>query len=125
MAGKTKPMSQVKQMLLLQQQGRKIKVIARNLGISKNTVKSYLERIIKLGKPIEELLALDDPALEAIFNTGNPAYKDDRYVYIKNKLDYYASELKRKGVTQKLLWEEYIEEVPDGYSLTQFCFHLR
>lgn len=125
MAGKTKPMSQVKQMLLLQQQGRKIKVIARNLGISKNTVKSYLERIIKLGKPIEELLALEDPVLEAIFNTGNPAYKDDRYVYIKNKLDYYASELKRKGVTQKLLWEEYIEEVPDGYSLTQFCFHLR
>lgn len=37
-------MSQIKQLLLLQQQGQKIKAIARNLGISKNTVKSYLAR---------------------------------------------------------------------------------
>ena len=125
MAGKTKPMSQIKQLLLLQQQGHKIKVIARNLAISKNTVKSYLERIIRLNKPIEDLLSLDDLALESIFNPGNPAYKDHRYKYIKNRLEYYATELKRKGVTQKLLWEEYIAEVPNGYSLTQFTFHLR
>ena len=125
MAGKNKPMSQVKQLLLLQRQGNKIKFIARNLGISKNTVKSYLARIISLNKPIEELLSLDDPALELIFHGGNPAYKDERYEYIKTRLDYYAAELKRKGVTQKLLWEEYIADVPDGYGLTQFAFHLR
>lgn len=85
MAGKNKPMSQVKQLLLLQRQGNKIKFIARNLGISKNTVKSYLARIISLNKPIEELLSLDDPALELIFHGGNPAYKDERYEYIKTR----------------------------------------
>ena len=83
MAGKIKPMSQIKQLLLLQQQGQKIKAIARNLGISKNTVKSYLARIIVMNKPIEELLAMDDPALASIFHGGNPAYKDTRYVYEK------------------------------------------
>ncbi|WP_175494778.1 LuxR C-terminal-related transcriptional regulator, partial [Salegentibacter flavus] len=35
-------MSQVKQILLLRQQGKGIKTIAKNLSISKNTVKGYV-----------------------------------------------------------------------------------
>jgi DNA-binding NarL/FixJ family response regulator len=42
MAGKPRPMSQIKQLLRLHSQGYSIKAIARTLGISKNTVKSYL-----------------------------------------------------------------------------------
>ncbi len=38
-------MSQIKQMIRLQQQGYAIKSIARSLSISKNTVKSYLYKI--------------------------------------------------------------------------------
>lgn len=41
MAGKPKPMSQIKQLLQLYQPGKSIKFIARSLGISKNTVKAY------------------------------------------------------------------------------------
>ncbi len=44
MAGKPKRMSQVKQILQLHKQGHGNKTIARNLGISKNTVKSYLRK---------------------------------------------------------------------------------
>ena len=36
-------------------------------------------------------------------------------------MEYLAGELKRKGVTRKLLWEEYRRDHPDGYSYTQFC----
>ncbi len=32
-----------------------------------------------------------------------------------------ASELKRKGVTLHLLWQEYREAHPDGYGYTWFC----
>src|SRR5699024_9516553 len=42
MAGKPKPMSQVKQILRMHYKGTGIKTIARNLQISKNTVKDYL-----------------------------------------------------------------------------------
>jgi transposase len=70
------------------------------------------------------MLSLEDPELELLFSCGNPAYKDKRFEYIKSKLDYYQSELKQHGVTRKLLWEEYLEEIPSGYGLTQFCFHL-
>jgi transposase len=35
-------------------------------------------------------------------------------------------ELKRKGVTRLLLWEEYAEANPDNhYQYTQFCFHYQ
>ncbi|WP_262508130.1 helix-turn-helix domain-containing protein [Sphingobacterium haloxyli] len=42
MAGKPRHLSQIKQMIRLHKQGYAIKSIARSLGISKNTVKSYL-----------------------------------------------------------------------------------
>jgi len=48
MAGKIKPMSQIKQLLLLLGQGKKIKFIARTLGMSKNTVKSYISKTVEL-----------------------------------------------------------------------------
>ncbi|WP_291860862.1 helix-turn-helix domain-containing protein [Marinilabilia sp.] len=38
-------MSQIKQLLQLHQQGKSKKEIARILGISRNTVKSYLRKI--------------------------------------------------------------------------------
>lgn len=117
-------MSQIKQLLLLHGQGKKIKHIARILGISRNTVKSYLARINDLKLSPQYLLSTEDPELEHILSGGNPAYKDDRFEYIKSKLDYYQEQLRHKGVTRKLLWEEYLEEVPSGYGLTQFCFHL-
>ena len=117
-------MSQVKQLLRLHQQGAGKKKIARTLNISKNTVKSYLDKLEHLKLSTEELLQLDDVAFEAKFHAGNPAYKDDRYEHLKENLDYFTRELKRTGVTAHLLWEEYIAGYPQGYSRSQFCHHL-
>ncbi|TKG87731.1 IS21 family transposase [Puteibacter caeruleilacunae] len=124
MAGKPKSMSQIKQLLRFCQEGIPKKTIARNLGISKNTVKSYLDKLSSLRIDVADLLAMDDPVLESKFHAGNPAYKDDRFEHLKGKLDYYISELNKTGVTKNLLWEEYITEYPKGYSRSQFCFHL-
>lgn len=124
MAGKTKLMSQVKQLLRLHKQGYKIKAIARKQGLSKNTVKRYLQKVDAAGWSIDVLLALEDPELEAKFHSGNPAYKQDRYEQLKNKLDYYVQELSKTGVTKFLLWEEYRRDCPDGYGRSQFYHHL-
>ena len=59
MAGKPKPMSQIKQLLQLHQQGKGIKFIARSLGISKNTVKAYLAKVSLSPLDVQGLLALD------------------------------------------------------------------
>jgi DNA-binding transcriptional regulator LsrR (DeoR family) len=47
MAGKPKRMGQVKQLIRLYEQGLGKKTIARRLGMSKNTVKTYIQKIEK------------------------------------------------------------------------------
>lgn len=125
MAGKAKAMSQIKQLLRLHHQGDSIKQIARSLGISKNTVKSYLVKLSTGKLSLLDLLKLDDPVLEANFHADNPAYKDPRFEHMSNNLTYYAKELKRVGVSRTVLYDEYISGYKDGYSYSQFCFHLR
>ena len=124
MAGKPKPMSQIKQLLQLHERGKNKKFIARSLGISKNTVKAYLAKVALSPLNIESLLTLDDPILEGKFHAGNPAYKDERFDHFKTNLDYFEKELSRVGVTKQLLWEEYRRDYPGGYGHTQFCYHL-
>lgn len=125
MAGKPRPMSQIKQLLRLHKKGDGTKTIARNLGISKNTVKSYLGKLPHLNMSIDELLSLEDPELELKFHAGNPAYKDPRFEHLKSHLDYFEKELNRVGVNKKVLWEEYKVDYPNGYEYTQFCHHLK
>lgn len=124
MAGKTKRMGQIKQLLLLLEQGRKKKEIARALMMSKNTVKNYLDKIGMLNQSIETLKNLEEPELERILHAGNPAYCDRRFDELKQKLDYYEKEYQREGVTLLLLWEEYRQDHPLGYGKTQFSYHL-
>jgi hypothetical protein len=66
MAGKPRPMSQIKQLLQLYKQGKGKKAIARSLNISKHTVRSYLNMFERATMDIDSLLALEDPVLEAV-----------------------------------------------------------
>jgi transposase len=132
MAGKIKTMSQIKQLLIMHGQGKGKKTIAKALGVSKNTVKSYLLKAELLFNckgahdTPESLLALDDPQLEARLHAGNPAYKDDiRYGQLQEKMEYILGQLKIKGVTKNLLWEEYRIENPLGYGYSQYCWHIQ
>ncbi len=124
MAGKPKRMSQIKQLILLHKQGIGKKTIARTLGISKNTVKSYLTKIETGELDIDTLLLLEEPVLASKLFAGTPSYKEDRYEHLKTHLAYYVNELNKTGVTRKTLWDEYILDHPDGYRFTQFCYHV-
>ena len=101
--------------------------------MSKNTVKRYLHKLSDLGSDtsegltVEGLVQLDNPLLEAKFHAGNPAYKQEeaRYAELQERMPYLLNELEQKGVTRKLLWEEYKQACPNGYGYTQFCFHLQ
>lgn len=124
MAGKTKNMSQIKQLLLLKKEGVSNRKAAEIVGINKETANNYVRKAFADELGIEGLLKLDDPVLEHRLKGGNPAYTDKRFEVFKKLLPYLQEEMKRKHVTLKLLWEEYVEEHPDEhYSLTQFRFH--
>jgi transposase len=128
MAGIIKRMSQIKQLLRMHHQGKGRKEIARALGMSKTTVKSYIDKLAVGELDIDRLLEMDDPALEHQFHAGNPSYKDPRYIYLESRVGHYCGELSRKGVTKYLLWQEYRGECVHagcaGYAYTQFCYHL-
>lgn len=124
MAGKARPTSQIKQLLRLRQPQCGIKTIARRVGISKNAVKSYVSKLSQITQPISELLTLEDPVRETRFHGGSSVYKDLSYEHMSNKLDYYYQRTQACRGTPPDAWEEYIRAYPQGYSYSQFCFHL-
>ena len=121
MAAKPKPMSQIKQILRLHQQGKSIKFIVRNLSVSRNTVRKYLALGRASGRPTGELLSLEEAELEQILSPGSGAKETDRYEDLVGQYEYFCKELARTGVTRWLLWSEYRQSHPDGYSYSQFC----
>ena len=124
MAGKTTRMSTIKQVLQLHKEGVSNRRIANKLGLYKGTVNGYIRKVKDNGFSIDSLLSLEDPVLEKKFSAGNPAYKDDRFDVLKDKLSYFEQELRRPHVNRHTLWEEYRAEHSTGYSYSQFCYHL-
>lgn len=123
-------MHQIRRVIEFYQQGIGVREIARLSGLSRNTIREYLKRITSSGLTPEELLHLSDELLSPIVYTEsiekNTAGRsaDDRYGSIESRLDYYRTELDRRGVTRQLLWKEYINDHPQGYSYSQFCEYL-
>lgn len=93
-------------------------------GISKTTASGYISRFKKSGLEIEAALGMSDRDLSRIFY---PELKQNRESKRKETPEpdwnYIRSELSNKGMTKQLLWEEYREQHPDGYGLTQFKVH--
>ncbi len=125
MAGTITSMSKVKQVLRLHAQGVSNRKIAAVLGIYKGTVNSYVQKITNQQYSIDELLALEDPELERVLFAGNPAYKQERFDEFKEMIPYFEKELKKRHVTRYIIWQEYRQDHPEGYSYSQFCYHLQ
>lgn len=98
--------------------------IAQALGISRPVVSGYITKIKTSGLVYNDIKNLSDEILMEILQR-NKDTDDKRYKILQDKFPYFAKELKRIGVTRQILWEEYIEETPDGYSYSQFCYHFQ
>jgi transposase len=93
--------------------------IAASLGIGNGTVCDYLgrARVAKLTWPLPPELD-DDAALTALL------FPEDAKAQAERPEPDWArvhAELKKKGVTKLLLWQEYLEAVPGGYQYSRFC----
>lgn len=119
-------MHQIKQIVEFFSKDYGVRTIVRLTGISRNTVRDYKHRIKESKLSLSELLALDEESLAAIMKRKllKEESSSGRRETFEARLDYFFSELGRKGVTRQLLWDEYRSENPDGYSYSQFCEHL-
>lgn len=93
--------------------------IARSCSISPSTVSMYLKLAEEKGKSYEQIAEMDDSELIRLLKGGSGSNG------VENRplpdWSWVHQELKRKGVTLQLLWEEYKTDHPDGYQSTQFC----
>jgi len=92
--------------------------ISLSTGVAKSTISDYCIRFEITGLNVEEFLSLPETILEAkLFPERNILKRTNRPL---PDFDYVASEIRKKGVTWLLLWQEYKEVHPDGYNYTQF-----
>jgi transposase len=124
-------MHQIKRIIELQHQGRSIRETVRLTGLSRNTVREYLRRISESGLSFTDLLSMDDESLstlvyvEAIEKGTSGRSIDNRHATLEPHLAKYCAELRKRGVTRQLLWQEYRKQHPEGYGYTQFCAYLK
>ena len=120
------PMRQVREVLRLSfEQKMSGRQIARSLGVGRTAVREYLQKaqVVQLTWPLPQ--ELNDEALEKLlFSSSTPPDEKPAARALPN-FPYLHQELKKKGVTLQLLWEEYQQANPEGYKYTQFREHYR
>ena len=115
-------MHNVRSIIQLLQRGFSQRRISRELNLSRNTLKLYVDRLNASSFSLDELQLLDDAGLSVIvYADAHQMQGDPRREDFTSRINYFLSELKRTGVTQQLLWEEYKQENTDGYEYSQFC----
>lgn len=122
MANKRLTMRKIHDVLRLHAGGHTIRAISRSIQASPSTVGDYIRRaeVAKVGWPLPE--GMGEAELERrLFPPPMPSSA-------ARPLPDFAQvhgELKRKGVTLALLWQEYKATHPDGIQYSQFCERYR
>jgi len=124
MPNKLISMQKLRQLLRLHSQGNGSKAIASYLGMSRTTVKKYLSRLKGSGVDLEGVFSLSDKDLSSLLQDRTPLPANKRKEELAQLLPIYFKRLKRKGVTRKMLYEEYRQKYPDGYGISRFCDYL-
>src|ERR1700728_680583 len=113
-------MSNIRYILRLDTQNVGAFEIIRQTGIPRSILRTYLTDFKRSGLTFEEINELTDKDLADLFHRPSDKPVNPRLQTLLNLFPAIEKELKRKGVTRKLLWEEYIKKYPDGYEYTRF-----
>ncbi len=93
--------------------------IARSLGLSRPTVANYVHLALAAGLSWPLPGGLDESTLEQRLFT--PQATRGSLSHLAPDWAQVHRELKRKGVTLLLLWQEYKATTPDGFQYSWFC----
>lgn len=118
MARERLSMRKIKEVLRLKAAGLKKREIARSVNIARSTVSEYLKRAeaAAIVWPVPD--EIDNATLESLLF---PVDRTPKNTSLLPDFGYIHTELKKKGVTMQLLWDEYAADHPGGYRYSQFC----
>jgi transposase len=101
-----------------------IRKTARSLNLSVGVVQKYVARakVNQLGWPLPTNMS--ETTLERLLKTKSPQPSRSS---AKSRIDFpmIHEELKQKGVTLELLWEEYCQADENPLSYSRYCFHYK
>lgn len=124
MARKRLTLKKIKEVLRLKYEtGLSNRAIAGACRISNSTVGEYLRRYEAsgIGWPNGEMG--EDELTQTLFPENQPVNVEPAYPI--PDWDYINQEKRQKGVTLRLLWQEYKKAYPTGYQYSQFCEHYQ
>jgi len=99
--------------------------IARALKVSRTAVSKYVEAFQRSGLELPVLESMADSALLEALQAVRPATESTRLQQLNERFPAMLAELKKKGMTLQLLWERYLQEYPQGYQYSQYCYHFQ
>ena len=123
MANKAISMSKIRQIIKLYSQQMGKRKIGERLGMSKNTVKLYIEQFHQLKTIKEDLFKLTDYELNKLFHPPLELTSNDR---VKQLYDYFpvmTTQLRRRGMTVSKLFREFKILHPEAFGETSFYYY--
>lgn len=123
MANKPISMSKLRQIIKFYSQGIGKKRIAIRLGVSKTTVRQYLNAFQQLKTTWEALSSLTDLELNKLFHPAQESPVSDRLQQLQEFFPDMEKQLRRRGMTVLKQFRRYRELHPQGYGETQFYHH--
>ena len=112
-------MRKIREALRLSFEGLSTREMALSLAIGRTTLREYLGRARDAGLSWPLPDALSDADLEHVLFPRRSA--DSSQPIPQPDWTYVHAELRRKGVTLSLLWQEYREVHTDGYGYSRYC----
>ncbi|MCX6263102.1 MAG: IS21 family transposase [Bacteroidetes bacterium] len=123
MANKAISMSKVRQIIKLYTQQMGKKKIGERLGMSKHTVKLYIEHFRSIKIPKEELFRLSDFELNKLFHPPKEMLINDQLKQLYDFFPGMSIQLRRRGMTVAKQFLEYKALNPPSYGETTFYKH--
>ncbi|MEE1964645.1 IS21 family transposase, partial [Allomuricauda taeanensis] len=121
MANTLDPMD-LKQIISLHLDGLSNRKIGATLGISRNTVNTYMRLFGACDRSLKELLALDNGALEALF-PSHTTIDNVRYDELMRCFEGINRARNHPGFTFLHHYRDYVRTARDPYGYTQFLEH--
>ena len=123
MANQRIQMFQVKRIIQLRVANKSKRMIAQILGISRNTLDGYLQKLSCVNSDLSTFQSWTEEQLIKLLASPvvdlNPPYPELYALF-----PTYAKELSRVGVSRVTLWAEYNLAYPTGLKYRQFCTHF-
>jgi len=125
MSNKLTSMSKIRQIIKLFAQRMGKKKIAERLGMSKHTVKFYIDFYETLKTPWDELSKLTDFELNKLFHPPQQTPLTKRLQQLYDYFPIMEKQLRKRGMTIGMLSREFKAKHPESYSGTSFYSYYR